>query len=101
MFYKCLFLFLIVCIITGIATFAGSVIGHSFGQQGLLGGAIIGGIAGIFLSCSIVRKIKKLQPVNFISTFIGGIIGYAVSVLIAINFLHSPLITIGSMVLQD
>ena len=99
MFYKCLILFFIVCIITGLTTFSGSVIGHVLGQQALFAGAIIGGIAGVFLSCLIAGKIKKLQPVNFKSTFIGGIIGYIIAAIIAVNFLHSALITMGSITL--
>ena len=97
MFYKYLILFLSVCIITGLSTFAGSIIGHAFGQQALFAGAVIGGITGMFLSCFIAGKIKKLQPLSFKSTFIGGIIGYAVAAIIAVNSLHSPLITAGSM----
>ena len=97
MLYKYLMLFLIVCIITGLATFVGSVVGHAFGQQALFAGAVIGGIAGVFISCLIAGKIKKLQPLNFKSTFIGGIIGYIIAAIIAVNSLHSALITVGSM----
>jgi hypothetical protein len=97
MFYKYLLLFFIVCIITGITTFAGSVIGHLFGQQALFAGAIFGGISGVFLSCLIAIKIKKLQPANFKSTFTGGVLGYTIAAIIAVNSLHSPLITMGSM----
>jgi len=97
MFLKYVILFFCVCIITGLATFAGSLAGHAFSQEALFAGAIIGGIAGVFLSCLVAGKIKKLQPLNFKSTFIGGIIGYAVAAIIAVNSLHSPLITAGSM----
>lgn len=99
MFFKYLILFVCVCIITGLATFAGSVAGHAFGQKALFAGAIIGGIAGAFLSCLIAGKIKKLQPLNFKSTFVGTIIGYAIAAIIAINSLHSAFITAGSIAL--
>lgn len=73
--------------------------GHAFGQQALFAGAIIGGIVGVFVSCLIAGKIKKLQPVNFRSTFIGGIIGYTIAAIVAVNFLNSALITAGSIAL--
>lgn len=97
MFYRYVILFFIVCIIAGVFTFTGSVIAHTFGKQALFAGAVSGGIAGTFLSCAIAGKIKKLQPLNFRSTFTGAITGYAIAAIIAVNSLHFPLITIGSM----
>src|SRR4051812_499303 len=97
MLYRYLILFACVCIITGLTTFAGSVVGHAFGQQLLFAGAITGGIAGVFVSCFIAGKTKKLQPLNFKLTFIGSMIGYIIAAVIAVNSLHSALITVGSM----
>jgi hypothetical protein len=98
MFYRNLILFVIVCILTGLATFVGSVIGHGFGPHALFAGAIIGGIAGVFVSCLIAGKLKKVEP-NFRSTFVGGVIGYTIACIIAVNSLHSASTTAGSIAL--
>lgn len=97
MFYKLLILFLIVCIITGVTTLCGSVIGHFIGQKALFAGAVIGGIAGVFLSCVIAGRIKKLQPFYFKPAFTGAITGYIISAITAVNFLHSAFIAAGSL----
>src|SRR5437867_1749657 len=99
MFYKYAILFSIVCITTGITIFLGSVIGHVFGKQALFAGAVLAGIAGVYLSCLIAFKLKKLPHKNFKSTFIGGITGFIAAAIIAINFLHYPFVVLVSITL--
>ena len=99
MFSKYTILFFIVCAITAIATFLGSVIGHFIGGQALFAGAILTGIAGVYLSCVISIKLKMLPQKNLKATFIGGITGFIAAAIIAVNFLHYPFILFISITL--
>jgi hypothetical protein len=99
MFYKYAILFSIVCITTGITTFLGSVMGHFFGKQALFAGAILAGIAGVYLSCLIPGKLNKLPKENLKSTFIGCLSGFIIAAIIAVNFLHDPFIVFVSITL--
>ncbi len=99
MFSKYAILFFIVCVITTIITFLGSVIGHTIGGRALFAGAILAGIAGVYLSCLVSIKLKKLPRENLKSTFIGGITGFIIAAIISVNFLHYPLIILVSIAL--
>jgi hypothetical protein len=99
MFYKYAILFSIVCITTGITTFLGSVVGHFFGKQALFAGAMLAGIAGVYLSCLIAGKLNKLPQENLKSTFIGGISGFIMAAIVAINFLRYPFIVLVNITL--
>ncbi|MGI8950426.1 MAG: hypothetical protein ACR2FN_02465 [Chitinophagaceae bacterium] len=90
-----LILFFVVCIISALATLAGSILGNSLGQKGLFIGAIIGGILGVYISCFAATKIIK--AINFRSTLLGALVGFAVAALIAVNFIHYAIIAIGSV----
>jgi uncharacterized membrane-anchored protein len=91
--------FCITCIVTGSATFLGSVAGHSIGKNALLVLAIVGGIAGIYISCKIIIRLRGFKPSAFRNMFIGGIIGYLAAAIIAVIFLHYPFIVIASIIL--
>jgi hypothetical protein len=99
MFSKYAILFSIVCIITTITTFLGSVIGHAIGGQALLAGAILAGISGVYVSCLVAHKLNKLPQKNLRSTFIGGMIGFIAAAIIAVNFLHYPFVVLVSITL--
>ena len=89
----------ILTILTAITAFLGSVIGHVIGEQALFAGAILAGIAGVYLSCLIASKLNKLPQENFKSTFIGGISGFIMAAIIAVNFLRHPFIVLVSITL--
>jgi hypothetical protein len=67
-----LWLFLLVCLLAGLLTFAGSVLGHSMGQPGLFAGAVIGGLAGVALAVWLSTRIGLLSKANFLPALIGG-----------------------------
>jgi hypothetical protein len=91
--------FCITCVVTGLATFIGSVAGHSIGNYAVFVLAIIGGVTGVYLSCVIIIRLKNFKHANFRTIFIGGIIGYITAAITAVNFLHYPFIVIGSITL--
>ena len=99
MFSKYGILFLTVCAITTALTFLGSIIGHLIGGQALFAGAIPGGITGVYISCLVLIKLKKLPAENVKSTFMGGVAGFIIATIISVNFLHYPLILMLSIIL--
>jgi hypothetical protein len=94
-----LLLFLLVCFVTGLLIFVGSVLGHSLGQTGLFAGAVVGGFAGVGLATWLSAQFGLLSPENLIATFIGGSIGFIVATIIAVNTLFTPIIPLASIVL--
>jgi hypothetical protein len=94
-----LLLFMLVCFVTGLLTFVGSVLGHSLGQTGLFAGAIIGGFAGVGLTVWLSLRFGLLASGNLIAPFIGGIIGFIIAALVAVNTLFTPIIPLASILL--
>jgi peptidoglycan/LPS O-acetylase OafA/YrhL len=92
-------LFVLVCILAGIATLIGSILGHFFGQTGLFAGAIIGGIIGVIASTRIALMRGALEPKRFISATIGGLLGFALAAVVATNHLNTPIVPLGSILL--
>ena len=94
-----LYLFLLVSLLAGSLTFAGSVLGHSMGQTGLFAGAVIGGFAGVGLAVWLSARIGFLSKANFLPALIGGSAGFVVAAVIAVNSLWTPIIPLASVAL--
>ena len=92
MFFKNVLLFLIVCALSGICIFLGSVLGHGIGQRALFVGAIVGGLMGIALAVWMARRFGLLAGASYSATFAGGVVGFVIAVVIAVKNLHGPLI---------
>ena len=80
-----LYLFIFVCLLAALLTFAGSVLGNSTGKTGLFVGAVIGGLSGVALAVWLSTRIGLLSKTNFLPALIGGIAGFIVAAVIAIN----------------
>ena len=99
MILRDLYLFLLVCLFAAFLTFAGSVIGHGFGQAGPFVGAVIGGFAGVGLAVWLSTRIGLLSAGNMVPSLIGGGIGFIVAAVIAANTLWTPIIPLASVAL--
>jgi hypothetical protein len=84
-----LFVFVVVNLFCGIATFLGSILGNAFSQASLFTGAIIGGITGVLLSTLLLRK-KLIDADRFLSSTLWGW-------LFSVTNLNSPIIPVISL----
>ena len=94
-----LYLFILVCMLAGVLTFVGSVLGNSMGRTGLFVGAMIGGLVGVGLAVWLSTRIGLLSKVNFRPALIGGSAGFIVAAVIAVNSLWTPIIPLASVAL--
>ena len=92
-------LFVIVCGLAGFCILLGSVLGHRLGQVGLFSGAVIGGIVGVAIGVWLAARLRLLNRANFGVTFLGGVVGFIVAAVIAVNNLRGPIIPVASIAL--
>jgi hypothetical protein len=97
MILKNILLFLIVCGLAGVCIFLGSVLGHSLGKVGLFSGAVVGGSVGIAVAVWLAARFGLLYRANSGVTFLGGVVGFIIAAVIAVNNLHGPLIPMASV----
>ena len=97
MVLKNILLFIIVCGFDVVCIFLGSVLGNGVGKSGLFAGAIIGGILGVALSVWLASRFGLLEKASYGSTFVGGVVGFIVAAVIAVNNLHGPVIPLASV----
>jgi hypothetical protein len=96
---KTLLLFLLVCFLSGVAAFLGSILGHALGKTGLYAGAILGGMLGVGVAAKIAVKRQMLDPKQFWPATIGGILGFLLAAIIATNNLSTPVVPLASILL--
>lgn len=94
-----LLLLIIVSGLDGICIFLGSVLGHYFSGRGVFVGATISGILGVALATWLASRFGLLEPASYGAVFLGGVVGFVVAAIIAVNNLHGPVIPIASMIL--
>ena len=94
---KNILLFFVVCGLAGVSIFLGSVLGHSLGKFGLFSGAVIGGIIGVAVAVWLTARFGLLDRANSGVAFLGGMIGFIIAAVIAVNNLHGPLIPMASV----
>ena len=99
MILKNVLLFLIVCGLAGVCIFLGSVLGNSMGRTGLFSGAVIGGIVGVALAVWLAVRFGILDRPNLGVTLLGGVAGFIIAAVIAVNNLDGPLIPVASVAL--
>jgi len=97
MILKNVLLFFIVCGLAGVCIFLGSVLGNSLGKVGLFSGAFVGGIVGVAAAVWLTARLGLLDRANFGMTFLGGVVGFIVAAVIAVNNLHGPFIPMASV----
>jgi hypothetical protein len=94
---KNLLLFLIVSGLDAICILLGSIMGHSIRSIGPLAGAIIGGIIGVGAAVWLAARLHLLERANYGATFVGGLIGFVVAAVIAVNNLRGPVIPMAAV----
>lgn len=97
MVWRLLRLFLLACGASGLLTVLGSMAGNAFGRTGLFVGAVVGGIIGIALTGLIARRFRLIDHQSYASTVIGGTICFIVAAVIAVNNLHTPVLPMLSI----
>jgi len=94
---KNLVLFLVVSALDAICILLGSFMGHSIPSIGLFAGAIIGGIVGVAASVWLAVLLHLLDRASYSATFLGGLFGFILAAVIAVKNLHGPLIPMASV----
>lgn len=94
---KDVLLFFIVCGGGGVCIFLGSVLGNSMGKVGLFSGAVIGGIVGVAAAVWLAIRCGLLDRAAYGAAFLGGVIGFIVTAVIAVKNLRGPLIPMASV----
>ena len=96
---KNLLLFLVVSGLVSICILLGSFVEHSIGGSGLFAGAIIGGVVGVAAAVWLAVSFRILDRASYGATFLGALIGFVVAAVIAVKNLQGPLIPIASVAL--
>ena len=93
---KRLWLFLLTCVLGGVLTFLGSVLGNSFGETGLYAGALVGGVLGVVLAAWIGHG-RLFETEAFGRVALGGMLGFGLAAWIATSNMHTPVIPVLSI----
>lgn len=96
---KSLLLIILVCVLGGVGTLLGSILGHFIGRSGLYVGAMVGGVVGIYAATRIARARGILGVKRFWPATIGGWLGLILAAIIATNHLNTPVVPIASVLL--
>lgn len=96
---KRVWLFLLVCAVSGLMTVIGSILGNAFGKTGLMVGAVAGGLIGVAVATAIASWRQLIQPGTAGRVFMGGAAGFIIAALIAGNNLWTPIIPVLSTAL--
>ena len=96
---KNLLLFLIVSGLDAGCILLGSFMGHSISNVGLFAGAIIGGIVGVAAAVWLAVRLQLLDRASYGATFLGGLVGFILAAVIAVKNLQGPLIPMASVAL--
>ena len=96
---KSLLLFLLVCVLGGVGTLLGSILGHFVAKSGLYTGAMVGGVVGVYVATRIARMRGIIGVKRFWPATIGGWLGLILAAIIATNHLDTPVIPIASVLL--
>ncbi|HYF31741.1 MAG TPA: hypothetical protein VD993_11540 [Chitinophagaceae bacterium] len=90
-------LFLLICIITGVLIFSGSVLGNGLiPWKGIFVGAILGGIGGILIATVIAAKVQLISRQSRAYVIGFSLAGFLPAILISLNNLGSPVILVLS-----
>lgn len=80
----------------GLGAGVGSVLGRAFGHTGLFIGAAARGTLAVALVARVLTKIAWLPAASYRGALVGGLLGFAVAIPIAVTNLHTPIIPIAS-----
>jgi hypothetical protein len=97
--HKNIFLFLIVCFLSGVSTLVGSVLGHSVAGNGLFTGAIVGGSLGVLVSTWLAVRLNLIDRSTYAAVAISGLAGFVLASIMTVANLHTPIIPLMSVAL--
>ena len=80
----------------GAGTVMGSVLGSRGGQRWLFAGAIIGGALAIILATRFAARLGLIARRRLRASTIGGLVGFAVALPLAVTNLHTPVVPVLS-----
>jgi hypothetical protein len=83
----------------GLFTFLGSVLGHAFGQTGLIIGALMGGISGIVVVTILLSRVGLITIPHRKQAIVFGAATFIVAAVFAVTNLNSPVIPLLSLLL--
>jgi hypothetical protein len=80
--------------LAGFGAIIGSILGSAAGKPGLFIGALVGGVAGVWVAVAALIKVQWLPPADRRGALLGGIVGFAVAAPIAATNLRTPIIPV-------
>ena len=92
-------LFALVSGLGGLGAFLGSILGNAAGKSGLFAGAVLGGALAVTLAVRIGARFALVPRTRVTHATLGGLGGFALAVLVAVNTLSSPIGPILSVAL--
>jgi hypothetical protein len=76
--------------LAGLGAVVGSILGSAAGKPGLFTGALVGGVAGVWVAVAALIRVQWLPPSDRRGAFVGGMLGFAVAAPIAATNLQTP-----------
>jgi hypothetical protein len=86
-------------LVTGLCAVGGSMLGNALGRSGLFAGATLGGIVGVAVSVLVAVRLAWLPRAARGGAMIGGLVGFALAVPIAVLTGDTPVTPIASCAL--
>jgi hypothetical protein len=80
----------------GLGAAVGSILGNAFGKVGLMAGAILGGVLALIGTVMLLTKLRWLPEGTRLGAILGGLLGFAIAVPIAVSTLHTPITPVVS-----
>jgi hypothetical protein len=99
MTYKDVFIFIIVCVLSGVCIFAGSVLGNELLKTGVFIGAVVGGFVGVTLGVRLSKRFGLFGETRTFCALIGGFIGFIIAAWIAVTNLETFIIPVAAIAL--
>ena len=94
---KKLILFTEVCLVCGLFIVGFSMIGNKLSKpNGIFIGAIVGGLAGIFIASGIAIYFSLVSKSSFKSIIFYSILGFILAIKICFNNFHNPIVVVAS-----
>ena len=92
-------LFALVSGLGAVGAFLGSVLGNAAGKKGLFAGAMLGGALAVVAAVRLGARFRLVPPTRVPHATLGGLGGFALAALVAVNTLSSPIGPILSVAL--
>jgi hypothetical protein len=87
---KRFWLFALVSVFGGLGAALGSILGNAAGPIGLRVGAVAGGAIAIALAVQLGARAGLVPPARVRHTTLGGLGGFALAIVVALNTMASP-----------